>query len=82
MTFLLFIGIYRLLLQGAVHRAVYCARFLPSLVAGLGTGLQDDADACEPSFGVSKTLRPLAPGQSNLLAGAQHSKTCRFSTSL
>ena len=59
-----------------------CARFLPSLVAGLGPGIQDDGDACEPSSGVSKTPRPLVPAKSKLLAGAQPSKSCQFSTSL
>ncbi len=48
-----------LLLQGAMQAAC-CARFLPSLVAGLGPGIQDDGDACEPRFGVSKPPRPLA----------------------
>jgi len=68
---------------GAVLSAgCLCARFLPSLVAGLGPGIQDDGYACEPSFGVSKTPRPLVPAKSKLLAGAQPSKSCLFSTSL
>ena len=56
-VYLFFLTKYtEILLQGSAG-ACY-ARFLPSQVAGLGPGTQDDGDACEPRFGVSKTPRP------------------------
>ncbi len=51
-------------------QAAWYARFLPSQVAGLGPGIQDDGDACEPRFGVSTTPRSLACAYSKLLAAA------------